>query len=204
MNMRPTLLASIALASSALSACATPEPIRNLADRSAVVLNAYRTDVQAVADQQTRLNADNDRRLRDLAELRNQNQAYVTQRLSAFGVAGDKSAAEVFEKVAAKTPSAILADSVAISSLTPPPASATATYDPAAVNAIVKQLKAVGKEPSRWDQIAAGLAYAKDLRAAYKESLDASAKEADAAANDAQAVTKSAAPLSRDMSKVGK
>jgi hypothetical protein len=80
--MRPAHVLTVAAVALSLAACATPKVVQNLASTQAGVLNSYRTSLQSVADQQARLNEDNERRLRNLGELRTRNEAYIAQRLT--------------------------------------------------------------------------------------------------------------------------
>jgi hypothetical protein len=186
-----------------LAGCGTPQAVRDLTETQAGVLNTYRTSMQAVAGQQGRLNADNERRVRDLADLRAHNDAYVAQRLTGFSVSGDKAAAEIYGVIVSRNASDVIARSAAIAELTPAPAAPQVSFDSAEVNGLVKALKAVGAQQTPWARAIQTFAY---LQASAESLKDAAAEGDDAKIKTAgDAVTAVAAKgLSKDLSEGAK
>jgi hypothetical protein len=198
--MRPLHLLSAVLPLVVLTGCAAPG-LRELAGAEASSLNTYRTSLQEFANQQSQLNADNDQRLRRLAELRARNDAYVAERLTALAVNADKSASEIYGLVTAHSASDITTNSVALHAAQPTASSPVAAYDATQVTAVVKELTTLSTPPSRWTQLAGDIAYAKSVKDAYQTSLTAATKAAGAAQTQAKATTDAAAASNAKASK---
>jgi hypothetical protein len=79
----------------------------------------------------------------------------------------------------------IASGSVALQSLRPTAPSAKVAFDAAAVQAVVKQLKALEKAPSFLEQVAAAKAYYADLQSAYQASIRDAASQTEMAKSTA-------------------
>jgi hypothetical protein len=203
--MRLKTLLSIVAVSGVHAGCQTPKAARDLALTQAGVLNAYRTSAQAVAAQRGRLDADTERRLDELGDLRAHNDAYVAQRLTGFTVSGDKAAAEIYATLSARSAADVLGKSASLAALFPPPAAPKVAFDPAEINALVKALRAAGEKPSDRKTLTEAFAYAKDVKAAYEASLteaEKTAKTAEGAGGSAN--TAAAKALAVDLTKGSK
>lgn len=183
--MRPQRLVSLLIGLMALGACATNPRLARLASSEGAMLNEYQSSMDRFAQQQTALDADSDRRITDLDATRTASESRVAERLSSFNLASDKSATDLYQLLN-RSAVDVLAGSVVIKETQPAPAAAPVSFDPTQVQALVKELTAVSRTPTVWDQIAASLAYAGELRTAYQASI-AKATTASAGAKTAAA-----------------
>jgi hypothetical protein len=178
--------AAIAAISLNLAACAGETESRHLSGQTAAVLNDYRRAMDDFAAGQTALNAQNDNRVLAMEGGSARARAYSAVRLAAFKTAGDSKALALYTSLTARPIDDIIKSSAILGSLNPPPASTTVSFDGTAVNAVVKQLTALGKEPDLAGRVQALLKYRQEMQDAYQETLDDAAKKSGEADSEAK------------------
>lgn len=171
-----------------LGGCAGREDLTNLAGQTSSVLNGYRQEMSNFARSQAALAQENDRRLREIRQMREQQEGNVTRARLAWELAGDKAALDLLNLLS-RSGSADVERSDALLLLAPPPPPvASAKFEAGQVEALIKRLKTLEKSPTLWDRIGFAISYNQALRDAYKKSLEEAAEESTQAAAAATAV----------------
>lgn len=185
--MKITLLP--ALLALATTACAGRQEVATLAGKTTAVLNDYRQELTAFARHQTAISQGNERRLSQVTQLREQQQARIDRRLTGWRLDGDKAALEAYAVASEMGADQLLARTEALRTATPVSREVAAVrFDAAQVEAVVKKLKTLEQSPTFWDNVLFSVAYGKDLHAAYKDSVADAADEGSDAAAEATAV----------------
>lgn len=171
------------------TACAGRQEVSSLAGKTSAVLNDYRQELTAFARHQTAIAQANERRLSQITQLREQQQARIDRRLTGWRLGRDKEALETFALASETGADQLLARTEALRAATPVTREVTAVrFDAAQVEATVKKLKTLEQAPTFWDNILFSVAYGKELQAAYQTSVADAAKEGSEAAVEAAAV----------------
>jgi hypothetical protein len=171
-----------------VSACAGRQEVRTLAHQSSSVLGAYNVQMSAFAARQTRLSQENAVRLSNIGHMRGEHEARVQSILLGWDIAGDKDSKALFTLLSRSGAADIVANSEALRSLRPEAQVEAVKYDGAQVGALIKNLKALEKSPSIWDEAVGALAFRQSLREAYRKSLEEAGNETAEAASAAAAV----------------
>jgi hypothetical protein len=171
-----------------LGGCAGREDLGSLAGQTSALLNGYRQEMSSFARSQASLAQENDRRLRELRQMKDQQEGNVARARLAWELAGDKPALDLLNLLS-RSGIADVERSDALLLLTPPPAPVeSAKFEAGQVEALIKRLKTLEKAPTLWDRIAFTLSYDQALRDAYKKSLEEAAEESAQAAAAATAI----------------
>lgn len=187
--MLRTLLAPLT-AASLLAGCAGREEVATLAGQSSAVLNDYKREMSAFARRQTSLSQDNARRIADLGQIRERQQMVIDRRLRGWRLADDKDALAMYADATSEGADQILAASETIRGAgSSPNQIATVKFDAGQIEAVIKQLKALERSPTFWDNIVFAVSYNDQLRAAYKKSLEDAATDAEDAGDAAAQIT---------------
>ncbi|MDB5703181.1 MAG: hypothetical protein JWN66_297 [Sphingomonas bacterium] len=169
-----------------LTSCAGERAMRSTSSQTAVVLQQYRTAFRDVAAQQSALNVGTEDRISHLTAMANFNKVEIESRKMSWSLAGDHEALDRLALVGAKGPDEILAG------MAPTPAAVatpTLKFDPAPVDAVIKQLVVLQKKPD-WATSANDLiAYGTALRTAYDAALKDDGDKASAATADTKKAT---------------
>ena len=169
-----------------LAGCAGRQEVTVLAGRTSAILNDYRRDMSTFAQEETVLRQDNQRRLRNIAEMGQQHDANVTRVLLGWQLANERDATALYGLATQAQAETIASASEALrmAQSTPLPVEAV-RFDSAQVEAVISRLRAVGRPQSFWDRLGGAVGYGRALRDAYHASLQKAAGEAASAVTSA-------------------
>ena len=169
------------------SGCAGQTELRSVSSKTAVVLGQYRDHFNEFAARQSTLNEANTQRLQQLESMRNKRLAEINARRLAWGLAGDDASLKRLNLISSVAPDQVLAMGGILNPAPGPAAVKALKYDPAAVNAIIKDLDALREEIGILQRAEELLAFTSAVRKSINEDVkDATGDTAEAASKTGQ------------------